>query len=361
MTTNIARGIAVACSMMMVLVAGCHSDPCNLYGTCGNGPAKPTSWPDLGYDAVSDLVSDHGLNKPEVPLSEVSSPKPWHYPPDATKQQIAALDRLNAYRLASSVAPVDEHEALNAAAQSHAEFIVNHCQDYKNSGLSVHQENSDWSGFTGVNVWNRVSHFGYSSSGVAEVIGFVNNPEAAVDGWIGTLYHRLPLLDPATMEVGYGNSGIGGGTCNYPLYKQADVMDVGMGFVAEDAVVVYPPDGAKGVPGSFNGYESPQPQKPPGGFPSGTIITVQFGKPIGFEVQGHHLLENGTDPVEHLFLAPFADDLHDVLKDPNASFADNNVTMYAYKPLKSKTTYRAIIDLLRGGKPLHVETTFTTQ
>lgn len=355
MTAPGTRLTAVLAGLVFLLGAstGCSSDSCALFGTCG------------GVDVATlfdTAQGDPGPGTPEMPLVEVPvDPNQGHFPPDATPQQIAALKALNQYRVASGLGPVDEHEALNAAAQSHAEFIVTHCQDYKNEGLSVHKQNPDWDGFTGTNAWNRTAHFGYQSNGVAEVIGFVNNPEKAVDGWMGTLYHRLPLLDPATIEVGYGNSGIGGGTCTYPLYKKADVMDLSYGFVEQDVVVVYPPDGAVDVPPAFDGYESPQPPKPPDGYPSGTIITVQFGKSIGFKVLGHHLLENATDPVEHRFLAPFADATHDVMKDPNASMADNNVSLYAHKPLKSGTTYRAIIDLERGGKPLHIETTFVTK
>ncbi len=33
------------------------------------------------------------------------------------------------------------------------------------------------------------------------------DPERAVAGWIRTLYHRLPLLDPRTRDAGYGRSG----------------------------------------------------------------------------------------------------------------------------------------------------------
>lgn len=344
--------VSATALFLLSLNAGCSGDAaCSLYGSC------QTDKPDF---AAADTSNPETMGS-ENPPGEVVDPNSGHYPPDATPQQIAALKRVNEYRVASGLGPIDEHEALNAASQSHAEFIVKHCQDYKNSGLNVHSQDADWDGFTGKSVWNRVAHFGYTSSGVAEVIGFINNPEAAVDGWMETLYHRLPLLDPATTEIGYGNSGVGGGTCTYQLYKKADVMDLGRGFVTEDAVVVYPPDGAKDVKRSFDGYESPQPPNPPDGYPSGTIITAQFGKSIGFKILGHQLLENGSNPVPHLFLAPFEDAGMEVMKDPNTWMSDNHVAMYAFEPLQSQTAYTAIIDMERGGQILHIETTFVTK
>jgi len=339
--SNILRSMSL--SAVLALAIGCSS---------GGGPG----------DSGPDATDDYRPTWSEIPVIEVSTDYgPVHYPPDSTPQQITALKEVNRYRAGCGVATVDGHEALNAAAQSHAEFIVNHCQDYYDSKLSVHTQDPSWDGYTGKHPWDRTAHYGYQSMGVAEVIGFVNNPEAAVAGWMETLYHRLPLLDPATVEVGYGNAGIGGGGCTYHLYKKADVMDIGIAAWTKDAVVVYPADGMVDVHPSFDGYESPQPPKPPNGYPSGTIITVQFGKSIGFSVSGHQLLEEGSSPVEHTFLAPFEDAEHDVTKDPNTWMSDNHVAMYAHNPLKSGTSYTATIDLVRGGQPLHIETKFVTR
>jgi hypothetical protein len=303
------------------------------------GEAGPdAAWWDLGgQDAQADTGGGGG-----------------YYPPTATPQQVAALKQLNLFRDAVGLPPADEDERLNSAAQAHAEFIVNHCKDYQSSKLSPHYENDEWEGFTGEAPWDRTAHFGYSSYGIGEVIAFVNNPAAAVTGWMDTLYHRIPLIDPSTVEVGYG--GAMKGSCP-GLYGKIDVMDIGMSSASSDAIVLYPPPDAKPVRVSFDGMESPQPPPPPGGYPSGYIVTVQFGDKVGFKVTGHRLLQDGAVEVAHTFLAPYADAANGIKRD---SMADTWVALYAHEPLKKSTPYTVVIDFERGGKPLHLEWSFTT-
>ena len=311
------------------------------------------SGPDKGHAdvlEVSDVMAETDASK------EVSE---GHYPPTATAQQVAALLQVNRFRAATGLDPVDEDEALNKAAQAHAEFIVKNCANYAATGLSPHEEDPSWPGFTGVNFWDRVAHAGYSGGfGGAEVIAFENNPTAAVTGWMNTLYHRLPITDPATVEVGYGNAGIGGGQpCSMPMLKKADVMDTATGPVVNDQVVLYPPDGAMAVPTSFDGYESPQPPPPPGGFPSGYIVTVQFAKATGFRVTHHEILENGETPLPHRFLAPYADPDAGVDRD---QLLGNALALYTHRPLSPNTEYTVTISLVRGGEQKELRWSFKT-
>ena len=141
------------------------------------------------------------------------------------------------------------------------------------------------------------------------------------------------------------------------MLKAADVMDIGMSGDPADSVVLYPPADATAVPVCFNGYESPTPKAPPGGFPSGYIATVQFGSNVGFKVDDHRLLAPDGTALDHVFLAPFADAAHGITKD---TLADNWVAMYANEQLENNVTYTVIIDFEQGGKPLHVEWSFTT-
>ena len=338
---------------------GCGDNECVAFGgnpsacespgssdaSVGDADAWSSEW---DADAVAGEASD-----------AFEEARPPYYPPDASPQQVRALQAVNEYRAQVSLPLVDEHDKLNAAAQSHAVFLVKNCQKYAQTGLSPHQQSPDWEGFTGKLPWDRTKYFGYDESyAIAEVIAFVNNPDQAVKGWIDTLYHRLPLLDPGLVEIGYGNAATGSAKCAQSI-SRADVMDVAIGPVSDDVIVVYPPDGAKGVPRSFDGFESPQPPAPPNGFPSGYIITVQFSKKLGIKVLGHELVDENGRKLEHLFVAPFGDPENDVLKDPNA-MGDLYLSMYAYDPLEATTTYTVRIELERGGKPLTLEWSFTT-
>jgi uncharacterized protein YkwD len=283
------------------------------------------------------------------------------FPESATESQILALEQLNRIRVASGLAPVNQVASLNQCSQAHAEFIVSNCSNYGTAGLSPHNEDASWPGFTGVQFWDRMEAAGYTVSSASEVIAFMNKPTQAVDGWIRTLYHRLPLLDPRTKEIGYGGATIPSDApyCQYRQFWNADVIDIGMDSTADDVVVLYPPDGSKYIPTSFDGMESPMPTPPPAGWPSGTIITVQFGKDLPFTVTGHQLLEFGQTALPHLIVASKADETAYVGADPHLN--DNRVlSLYALSRLKAGTDYTVIVDMVRNGGPLHLEWTFKT-
>jgi hypothetical protein len=256
---------------------------------------------------------------------------------------------------------VNQVAALNQASQAHADFIVSNCSNYGTSGLSPHSENAAWEGFTGVQPGDRMTAAGYPKSSASEVIAFLNHPTRAVDGWIRTLYHRLPLLDPRTKEIGYGGATIDSSAalCSSRQFWNADVVDIGMNATAEDVVVLYPPDGSTRIPTSFDGMESPQPVPPPAGWPSGTIITVQFGKDLPFTVTEHRLLEFGETQLPHLIVAAKADDTAFVGADPHLG-DDRVLALYALTRLKAGTDYTVVIDMVRNDAPLHLEWTFKT-
>jgi len=54
----------------------------------------------------------------------------------------------------------------------------------------------------------RARFYGYGG-GVSEIINFTHRAEDAVDGWMATLYHRLPMIYPGNTEMGYGVAGTG--------------------------------------------------------------------------------------------------------------------------------------------------------
>ncbi|HOU55077.1 MAG TPA: CAP domain-containing protein [Myxococcota bacterium] len=271
-----------------------------------------------------------------------------------------ALQAVNEVRFSCGLDPLEPAESLSAAARAHAAFLTTHCEDYGRTGLSPHQQDPAWTGFLGRDPWDRMVAMGYPSRGVgmAEVIAFANDPDLAVAGWIRTLYHRLPLLDPRTRDAGYGRSGPAANCTG--MLRNADVMDLGLALDAEDRVVIYPPDGARLVPTSFDGAEVPTPIAPPAGWPSGTIVTVQFGKDLPFRVRSHDLLERGETPVPHLIVAAIGDSDAGVAADPNLH--DSRVlALYALSRLKAGTEYTVRLDLDRNGQTLSLRWGFKTR
>lgn len=281
------------------------------------------------HDFVRDVVAGADLATDPGELE----PLPAGYAPDnARPDQLEALDRANWYRYHSGVPPLDMIDAINKATQAHCDYYVKHISNYQ-SGYSPHDENPAWpEGFTGAAPWDRMGHFGYGD-GAAEVIAFVHNATGAVDGWMNTLYHRIPFMDAGLTACGYGAAGSG----TWESSTKIDTMDFGWSdasgrkFTGPSVEGIYPPPGFSGVPPSFDGMESPQPPTPSGGYPSGTIITVTWSETANFAVEVHEIWRDDTgDQLPHVWL--------DATNDANLAGA-NTIAMYANNPLDSGTKY----------------------
>jgi hypothetical protein len=143
-------------------------------------------------------------------------------------------------------------------AQKHAEYLVQN-PEQADKWPDAHEEYRDKPGYTPEGHW---------AGNHANVVSGIDEPKAAVDGWIGTFYHRLPMLAPELVRVGWGQAG------------QISVLDVSsfVGPPASDWIVPFPYDGMSGVPVHFQGHEAPNPvpEEPDQDF--GYPITLQLGQ-----------------------------------------------------------------------------------
>ena len=279
----------------------------------------------------------------------------------ATSEQITACRTLNKVRNVLDLDPVKLSKILNKAAQKHADFVISHCKDYGKSGLSVHYEDPSYGDdFSGKTPFDRAGAQGYAGYGVGEVIAFMDDPERSVYGWLETLYHRLLILDPSAIEVGYGHASVHK-ACPYQLYRHIDVMDIGIGGGGKIGCFIYPYDDQKDVPVEFEGYESPQPPAPPNGYPSGPIITVQcIGK--GWKWLSHEIIDTQThSSLEHVAISNQPNEEAGVKSDPQAMpYMPVYLALYTYRPLKPDHTYQVRVTYSRGGAKTTLQATFTT-
>ncbi len=285
------------------------------------------------------------------------------YPPSASPAQQAALKALNKVRRELGLSIADESAQLNKSAQAHADFVTNHCREYDGYGLSPHEEDPSYGDdFTGKWPWDRAAAAGYHGQGVGEVIAFFASPGPAVDAWVNSLYHRLLILDMGLQVIGYGKS-VGQSSCPWP-YGKMDVMDLGLGAPPQNAprFVLYPHDGAVGVPRKFEGYESPQPPKPKDGYPAGTMITLQLRDSSRFQWTEHKIIELDNQwEVPHMAVSNVPNTDVGIEKDPQAMQGMRPyLALYPDDPLKPDTKYRVVIGINLGGQNLGVRTTFTT-
>jgi len=185
---------------------------------------------------------------------------------------------------------------------------------------------------------------GFESSGGGEIMAFLNDAAAAVQMWVDSVWHRIPLLDPAIKVLGYGNA-IG-----------CDAIDFGPGMRTEPArVVVYPYDGQLGVTTAFDGrFEGPMPPAPITGWPSSNPISVYAQE---LSITEHRLFVEGDDtPISHVWL-----DSASALLPPSQQRLLRNVAfMYANQPFLPNTTYRVVIAGTYAGGLLNERWTFTT-
>jgi len=330
---------ALALCLITALLPACEGGEC-LEGSFGGVCDQQVQ---AGRDVVEEVAAEVG---PDV--VEETSPWPAAYQdPDASEKQVLAWQLVNEVRASVGLGPIDLLPTLNAAADAHADYYALHVSQYKSSGLSPHEENPAWSeGFTAVDFFDRMLAHDWSGQSGSEIIAFYHLPRKAIPGWMATLYHRIPIVDPATREMGYGGAG-GTGTGN-----GIDVIDFG-GTTASlgDRTVIYPYDGQVDVDRSWDGLESPQPPVPPTGYPSGPIVTATFAGALP-TLTGHRLLDPSGAEIPHTWLTPATDE--------HLEIAGNVWSLYAHDPLEASTTYRVILEGTRRGEPYALEWSFTT-
>jgi hypothetical protein len=265
-------------------------------------------------------------------------------PADAPPITVDALNLVNEIRLAMGSGCMNLVMELNASAQAHCDYGTAN-RSNPSCSPDAHTEVSGCTGFTGTTVQAREIAAGYprtlAYTEVAIAIG--NNPAAAVPSWINTPFHRIPLLDPWTVDMGYG----GAAGC--------DVIDIGRGTspAPPDAITVYPYDGQIDVPPSWNGLEAPAPPAPAGGWPSSYPISV-YAQAIS--VTEHVMTKEGDNiELEHVWL----DRQSPLVSAGLKGYFTTTALMYG-APFEANTTYRVKVVGTHTGGAFNIEWTFTT-
>ncbi|MFO0863583.1 MAG: CAP domain-containing protein [Gemmataceae bacterium] len=111
----------------------------------------------------------------------------------AVTQQV--LDRVNQIRKTAGLAPVTLDPDLHRGCRNHARYLVLNANHPATAGLGAHDEDMTLPGATAEG----------KDAGKKAVIALGDHdPRDAVDGWMATLYHRIPILEPNLKQVGFG-------------------------------------------------------------------------------------------------------------------------------------------------------------
>jgi len=201
---------------------------------------------------------------------------------DLESQRTAALARINQWRAAIGVAPLARHPALDQSAQAHALYYK---ANNGSGGVGIHDEKPGLPGFTGADFFDRAQAAGYPSRNVNENMGLTGNQLTTLEWYIGTINHRLTLLDPRYVHVGFG-------VVNDTV--KVDVVDLGApewSATADPVWEQWPPDGASGIATSFDG-ESPN-AFTSASFPIGAPITLKYNGDGGVTFASATITANG--------------------------------------------------------------------
>lgn len=276
----------------------------------------------------------------------VAAPEGCAAPPEgASVEEINALNTVNTLRAAAGAPCVTLDLNIGKAASAHCAYYALNKDTAPECTINPHYEVAGCPGYTGSTPSERMRAAGFASSGGGgEVMAFLDNPARAVQTWVDSVWHRIPILDTATTVMGYGSA------------EGCDTVDFGPNRRREAlSLVAYPYAGQIGVTTAFDGrYEGPMPPMPTTGWPSANPISL-YGQQL--LVTEHQLFVDGDDtPLEHTWLDPTSP----ILPADQQSLLRNVVFMYANQPYLPNTTYRVKIAGTYAGGDLLREWTFTT-
>ena len=246
------------------------------------------------------------------------------------------LARINAYRAAAGVGPAQLNPALLQSAAGHVAYYRVNQGDPSLAGMGLHQQRPDAPGFTGATMGDRARAAGYGGGAVTENAGF-GRIEAAIDWYMNTVNHRLPLIHPSALDFGYATAGSPG----------FNIIAVGVRRERLNVTLpsVYPADGAGDVPTAWDGAEAPDPA--PGiPRPLGYPITVAFGLGQRVEWRSLELRSASGD------LLPVSTPRKDWM---------SAAAIIPLRPLDAAQTYVARVEAVVDGGAVTKEWRFTTR
>ncbi|MBI1832591.1 MAG: DUF4339 domain-containing protein [Planctomycetes bacterium] len=313
-------------------------------------PEKPVR-PGGAYNAVGFVPK--GLLQSgaayEVRATAQVDGKPWQLAWSFTTEDDAdtkgvwakkAIAKVNVYRAQAGLKPVTLDEKLSRGCLGHARYLVINDGHPALEGLKAHDEDKSLPGF---------SEEGRAAGKASDIAIGDNEPLDGLDGWMATLYHRTPLLEPGLASVGFG-------CARGRRQGWVTVMNVssGRGKSAHAEAVLYPAPNQTDVPLNFpNGGEEPNPIPEDKTGKAGYPITAFFTQgPTPKDAVGRLTDQQGAE-VPCWFSSPE--------KLANPKFPQGPVICLIPKaPLKINTIFHVHFEGERAGKTWQQKWKFTT-
>lgn len=331
-------------------------------GTAGVNPAPaasavtPTTPPDPAASAVANPgPGDTAPVTPVVPVTP-TDPVPGGSvacaPGDAPATRTAAFSLVNIVRMALGLPQMARLPAFDSTAQAHAQYLV------ANDGSGI-DETPGLPCYTGADLLQRLAGAGIATAELtgarprSEIVIAYTTPAGAelqpwdlVNGTLDNLYGRMFLLDPRSQQLGLGFSAKPGGAQRALVFDTA--LLPGTANPASTPWVVWPRDGTTGLPVRMRASNmKPLDASITEGYPVSlhAVAAVQVSR---------FVLTNATSGT------PVTATLVNSGNDRNGFMTPGEAALVPHAPLAAGTTYRAELDAVVGGTPVHLVWSFTT-
>ncbi len=323
---SIARKLLTACTLTVAASSGlaCSQDAAD--GAAGPDATVTTDGvaPDSPYQDETTEMSDGLIT--DISGSDSTSGDGSDFVDDSA----AALDLLNAQRIASSLSLLELDPSLSEGCEAHVAFMVA-------AGKLIREEDPAASGYSEAGA--TAARNGVLASGMPRA------SDAAVR-WIDSVYHRLSILDPGVTTVGFAYDR--GFAC----------LDVYSAYVdpGRHSPVLWPGLEQENVPRTFEPVQGVTPIPTDVDSPTGPIISMMFPRVtlVGGGLVSSLVAGNTSAPVEHLLRHPESKD------DPWAEYQGNAVLLIPLAPLEPSTTFTVTISGLIDGEESLREWSFST-
>ena len=254
--------------------------------------------------------------------------------PLATTAEASANDMLlltNQYRYAIGSPTVPSDPRLVQAAQNHANYN-------SANGILGHYETAGNPYYTGYSPRDRLIAQGWTTSFVSEVATGGSELGGVRQLWDAP-YHRLGLMHPNAISIGWGHSELNS--------RQNNVGDIVYNFGIRPVEYVRSPANMQtNIPTSWSGQESPSPVPAGSSGPYGYPIMVVYSAGQNVQFRAAELVApNGTRLP--FYLAP-------------QQFEFDYQVIIPQRPLATNTTYHVRFDITVAGQWLTNEWDFST-
>jgi uncharacterized protein YkwD len=245
----------------------------------------------------------------------------------------ATLTWINYYRKIAGLIPVRASDALDTACSLHVTYMVNH-------DTLTHTEDPAAADYT----------TNGAAAGVAsDLASGTTSLQHATELWIHSLYHRLPILDPALTHIGQAYSSQGGYACLH-----LGTTDNNWDEFAWDPIA-FPAPGQTKVPTTFISGEVPDPlHRFSATYPAGEVITLTFNNLTTVNSMTVTLTDSANQVINGYLQLPHDND------DPYSAGQGNTVSFIPVDPLDPAQTYTVSMTGVVNGAAYQKYWSFTT-